>query len=327
MSTASAGVGRWSYRNTRERRLTDLPVLPITVARLLRLNQDSTEFFEELAAVVEDEPGLATKLVALANSAAYARGKQVTRIREAAIRVGADAAMELVLTGSFTRVFLPREPWQFALWIHAVRVANFARCLARMCDPEEVCPDTAQLVGLLHELGQFVLFHEAPWALRDLAHSKVAAVDRSRAERALLGIDHQMLGAEAATRWGLPPPVLVALLRYQQTDVDATSRVAALVRVADRCDPTCGGLDDTFQEDALLARLEAELPHWFPHPASRVVPGMVQAVQDAHARLTFLLPNLPRRLQPEGVSMTRTPLSTERVVSGRVAGSWSPVRS
>ncbi len=293
-------AGRWSYRMTQDRRTSDLPVLPTTVQRLLGLDQERTEFFEELSTIVEAEPALAVRLVALANSAAYQRGKVVTRVREAAVRVGAESALDLVLAASVARVFVPRRPWESSLWVHAVRVASFSRALATPCDPREVCADTAYFAGLLHELGRFVLFQEAPWALRDVAEARhVAPDDVRRAEKVALGIDHVALGAEVAARWGLPTAVVTCLSRYPTAPADPDApRLAGLVHAADALDPTAGDLADRFDAATLLARLRAALPAWYPFTAERVLASVRTAADDARARAEVLLPHLFPKEEP-----------------------------
>jgi HD-like signal output (HDOD) protein len=290
--SSSSGGGRWSYRMSQDRRLSDLPVLPTTLVRLLALDVHSTGFFDQLTQIVEGEPGLALRLVALANSAAYARGKSVCRVREAAIRAGAEAAVDLVLNVSVARVFVPRRPWESALWVHAVRVACFTRCLALVSEHPDIDPDTAYLAGLLHELGRFVLLQEAPWVLRQFVEDEIPRELRMKAERVMIGIDHQALGADAAARWGMPTVLVSAILRYNQHDVDDALPLAALVRTADRLDATDGDLSDEFEERVVIERLRGAVPAWMPVPPERLAGLVRQASLDARARLQILLPHL-----------------------------------
>lgn len=287
MSTPVSAGGRWSYRTSQDRRPADLPVLPSTVGQLLALDQDRTEFFEELSAIVEAEPSLALRLVALANSAAYQRGKPVSRVREAAVRVGAEAALDVVLAASVAKVFVPRRPWERALWVHALRVAAYGRCLAEPCDPREICPDTAYLAGLLHELGRFVLFHEAPWVVREVGEAGRRGEDARKAERAAIGIDHHLLGAEVAARWGLPGPLVQVLLHFPDDDAP---RLGQLVRAADALDPTEGDPTERPTPTALADRLRPWLPSWHPWSVERLVTRLIAAAEDARHRARVLFP-------------------------------------
>lgn len=264
----------WSYQATLDRPLDDLPVLPSTVVRLLALERESPSYFDELAMVIRSDPALVVKVLAVANSAMYRSGKRVVRIRDAILRLGAETTARVVLARTVTRVFVPHRPVERELWVHALRVAHLARHLAAPCDQEVTPSHDAYVCGLLHDLGRFVLMNEAPFALdpmREAAFHKPA--DMLAAEKVLLGIDHAALGADAARRWGLPPPIVAVIERHHRPtgDLDPLSRMAALVHVADEldfADAPSHRLDDA----TIKAVLEKSLPAWYPlsHTETRI---------------------------------------------------------
>jgi HD-like signal output (HDOD) protein len=120
---------------------------------------------EEAARLVQTEPLLAARTVAIANSAAYNRaGREVTNVRAAVQRVGfrtlgALAASVIVrqLAGGVTDPHLRAKADQ--LWQHSANVAALALVIARRVS--SVDPDTAMFAGIVHEVGGFYLLSRA----------------------------------------------------------------------------------------------------------------------------------------------------------------------
>jgi HD-like signal output (HDOD) protein len=120
---------------------------------------------EEAARLVQTEPLLAARTVAIANSAAYNRaGSEVTNVRAAVQRVGfrtlgALAASVIVrqLAGGVTDPVLRAKADQ--LWQHSANVAALALVIARRVS--FVDPDTAMFAGIVHEVGGFYLLSRA----------------------------------------------------------------------------------------------------------------------------------------------------------------------
>jgi HD-like signal output (HDOD) protein len=141
---------------------------PTHVNATLKLQQalgDPDCHVEEAARLVQGEPLLAARTVAIANSAAYNRaGNDVTNVRAAVQRVGfrtlgALAASVIVrqLASGVTDPLLRAKADQ--LWQHSANVAALALVIARRVS--FVDPDTAMFAGIVHEVGGFYLLSRA----------------------------------------------------------------------------------------------------------------------------------------------------------------------
>jgi len=157
------------------------------------------------ARLVQTEPLLAARTVAIANSVAYNRsGNDVTNVRAAVQRVGfrtlGALATSLIVRQLASEI---RDPGlrQKAdqLWNHSAHVAALSQVIARRVS--FVDPETALFAGIVHEVGGFYLLSRAeamPGLLDDnldawLDHGE-AAVGR--------GVLHQL---------GVPVPVMQAI--------------------------------------------------------------------------------------------------------------------
>ncbi|HEY0489754.1 MAG TPA: HDOD domain-containing protein [Telluria sp.] len=117
------------------------------------------------ARLVQAEPLLAARAVAIANSAAYNRsGNEVTNVRAAVQRVGFRTLNALVaavivrqLDSKITQPALRAMADQ--LWRHSTHVAALSQVIARRITKTD--PDTALFAGIVHEVGSFYLLSRA----------------------------------------------------------------------------------------------------------------------------------------------------------------------
>lgn len=120
---------------------------------------------EHATKIILNEPLLAAKVVAVANSAAYARsGGEINNVRAAISRLGFNTLRALVaslvmkqIAGASKNITIRAKINQ--LWEHSAQVAALAQVVARRIT--NVDPDTAMFAGIIHEVGGFYLLSRA----------------------------------------------------------------------------------------------------------------------------------------------------------------------
>jgi HD-like signal output (HDOD) protein len=133
--------------------------------KLQRALSDPDLHADEAARLVQAEPLLAARTVAIANSVAYNRsGNAVTNVRTAVQRIGFRPLNALVasvivrqLDSKITQPDLRAKANQ--LWKHSAHVAALSQVIARRVT--HVDPDTALFAGIVHEVGGFYLLSRA----------------------------------------------------------------------------------------------------------------------------------------------------------------------
>jgi HD-like signal output (HDOD) protein len=133
--------------------------------RLQRALSDPALHADDAAKLLQAEPLLAARTVAIANSVAYNRsGNAVTNVRAAVQRVGfrtlnalAAAVIVRQLDSKITEPALRAKADQ--LWQHSAHVAALAQLIARRVT--RVDPETALFAGIVHEVGGFYLLSRA----------------------------------------------------------------------------------------------------------------------------------------------------------------------
>lgn len=221
-----------------EEHLDQLPMLPMAVTRLLALDPSDDEYAAQVVEILEGEPNFAARILKAANSAFSWPADPITTLSHAIARIGSIGAVNLVLAMAVTRVFVPRDPWEQSLWRHAVQVAHAARMLARKGGVADVNPEEAYVVGLLHDVGRFVLFQEAPDYLRSIDEGHWDTPDTLvDEERAICGLNHAEIGSIACEKWGLPTRIEQAIRSHHdplpETYDSVDAKLTALVRLAD----------------------------------------------------------------------------------------------
>jgi len=203
-----------------EQKIDELPLLPQVLVRILQLDPASDNYFEEFGKLTKEDPAFAVKVIILANSASSAPAVPVVSIRDALTRMGANAIRALVSSLAVQRVFLPTKPNEVRLWQHSVYAAFAAAQIAEIIPAIEVDPAEAYLVGLLHDIGRFVMFeHASPELLKvDESHWKTPE-QLIEADIEVYKFTHSELGFLACKHWQLPDTICDVIRRHH-TPID-----------------------------------------------------------------------------------------------------------
>jgi putative nucleotidyltransferase with HDIG domain len=194
-----------------------LPALPQVVARLGALLAERQSGPSEIGRALGEDPGLAARVLSLANSSRYGLQEEVVSTEQAATVIGVRDLCNIVLQASIARRYehlSSRSGLDLdAAWAHAMQAARLAQMLGTAMRREtHLAPDEFYTCGLLHDLGKIVL-------LDSLGDDYAGVLARARAERKALhkieadelGFTHLEVGALIARRWQLPKDVALAI--------------------------------------------------------------------------------------------------------------------
>ena len=133
-------------------RLPSMPNLAIKLSRSINRSEVTTR---DIVKLIQLDPALATKLMRVANSAAFHFGKQARNVHQAVTRLGRLRVQNLAVG------FLLREAFQTrsaalqkrakSLWIDSCHVAAVSFMLAKHIPSLD--PERAMLAGLIHRIG------------------------------------------------------------------------------------------------------------------------------------------------------------------------------
>ena len=182
--------------------------LPEVVLRINELVDDPSSSAEEIGRAVAQDAALTVRLLTLANSAMFGMSRQIDTVGRAIAVLGTRQVRDLTLGLSATRAFsgIPNDLVSMgSFWHHSVLCAVAARELADECQRGR--PDSSFVAGLLHDVGQLVLYNRLPKESRAallMSIDEPNEPDLHLCEREVMGFDHAVVGGVLARRWRLP---------------------------------------------------------------------------------------------------------------------------
>ena len=192
---------------------TQLPTLPTVVFQLHAVLDDDRKGPADVAAVIERDPALTTRLLRAANSALYARGSdRVGSVYAATQRIGLGQVRSLCLVLAVVQAFSSRRRiiGHESLWSHSGAVGSVARHLWNVADrPGALAADDVYVAGLLHDVGLLVLDQFFAEEFDQLAALRQEIeLPLWQHEEDLLGMDHGDVGGLLLGSWSLPSAVV-----------------------------------------------------------------------------------------------------------------------
>lgn len=223
-----------------------LPTLPDLLLQVQRALADEMGGLEELARIIERDPGLAAKLLRVANSAAFSRGIQVTAISAAVGRLGLKQVRSLCMAVGVVRAFdnTNRTLDHARYWEHSAAVGLVAERLAQASKRNaQVDGAEAYVAGLLHDVGLLLLDQFFPEDFAAILEENDAEMSGSwRVELQRLGLDHGEIGGRLLTHWGVPQAVISAVTHHHHPDEgpELAGPIGQLVWGAEALCSACG---------------------------------------------------------------------------------------
>ncbi len=209
-----------------------LPTLPVVAMELLEKTSNPDVSINEIAELIQNDPGLAGKVLKTVNSSFYGLPKPCPSIDRAIGMLGLRAVKSLVL--GFSMVNLTGEIDERldmdAFWRRTILGSAAARQVAKRAGVGE--PDEAFASALFQDMGMLAIYAAAPTAYARMVEQAGAFhADLFVAEQERWGFNHTTIGAELAEQWRMPEQI-VASIRYHHNPWDATEHTTMVRTVA-----------------------------------------------------------------------------------------------
>ena len=182
-----------------------VPSPPQMLLRLLQMVDDDRTTMAQLAAVVEQDPGLCTRVLMVANSPALRRGNQLLSLENCLVALGTRLIRSIATCLSVQSMFERRNGVAQAdlanFWSHSLLVAELARGIATASAHPR--PDEAYLAGLLHDIGQLILLGAMGGPYTQLLSNSEDEDALYFAEKESLNVHHGEIGTWLVDQWQL----------------------------------------------------------------------------------------------------------------------------
>jgi putative nucleotidyltransferase with HDIG domain len=211
--------------------------LPAACVRINELINDPASSVEDISRIITQDVALTARILRVANSPLYGFSTQIDTISRAITVLGTQQVLDLSLATSAVQTFsgIPNTLVSMdSFWEHSILCALCARHLAMECLKRQ--REAVFVGGLLHDIGQLVLYHLLP----DLSRQALEAcldgpneLETQEAERDIIGFDHAEVGGELAHRWSLPTIIQECIAYHHHPEEAQQNRVeTAIVHIA-----------------------------------------------------------------------------------------------
>lgn len=188
--------------------IKDLVTLPDVAMRIARMVNDPNSSAADIGREVSKDPALTVRLLRIANSPALGQKGKIATISRAITLLGVRQVRDLTVGLMAVRTFdgIGNELVTMAsFWRHSVLCAVAASQIAERRKGSR--DDSPFIAGLLHDIGQLVLYSRAPELARRALLMSVDDPDDTGlhvCERDVMGFDHAAVGVALARNWQLP---------------------------------------------------------------------------------------------------------------------------
>jgi HD-like signal output (HDOD) protein len=220
-----------------EKYLKSMPIMPDVATKILSIAEDKLDIsFKELEDIIRVDPSLTAKVLKIANSAMYARQREIKSLQMAITLLGFKNLKSLVLlvTASGTLARDQKDSFYQYFWKHSTLTAFLARHMAIRCSRKDTAEDCF-IAGLLHDIGQVALYN----ADKERYQPVVAALVEGTAtveqiEHGIYGTDHRQIGASLLARWSFPYLYVDTAREHQSLNITSSHKaVIFIVSTAD----------------------------------------------------------------------------------------------
>lgn len=199
--------------------IVDLPTLPTTVVKVLRVVGRENTGAADLAKVITADQALAAKILQVANSAFYGLPRKVSDIERAVALLGFREVRDISLGVSvFDSLYLPTKGayWNRAkFWEHCFVVGYLTRELAKARAGSD--GGNAFAAGLLHDIGKVILDRYFSDVFRQILEKvDVEQARYWRVESEQLGTGHDVIGGYLLGVWNLPDDLVAGVTGHHR---------------------------------------------------------------------------------------------------------------
>lgn len=193
--------------------VSSFPSMPRAGFKLRALLNKVDVPLTEIEKILRHDPGLATNVLRLANSAFFGLSTKVGSLKQAVMLLGVKRFSQIAVSACMSKTMgKAGEGYDLSpgeLWLHSIAVSNTAEAIAKNRNITET--DDVFTPALVHDMGKLVLGKFVKEELQKIERITANAVPLDVAEHMVLGTDHAEIGALILAKWSLPIDIINAV--------------------------------------------------------------------------------------------------------------------
>ncbi|MBI5863771.1 MAG: HDOD domain-containing protein [Planctomycetes bacterium] len=285
-----------------------IPAAPQVVVRLLELTYDPNFKAPDVVRLMSSDPGIATDVLRIANSALFGARHHIESLQDAIVRLGIRKIRSLIIGRAMIENYRRTRSAvdQSYFWRRSLATAVIASRLAdKLQSPQR---ELAFLGGLLCDIGIVILSHALPEKYKPIA--ALYAPQKSglfvEQERSAVDVTHGEVGAKALERWSLPSEIVLAVRRHHDhTFDDLPPPTAALTKTIAAAGEISRVLCEATDPEAAVrtSRSAVSLLRMEPVILGEILPRVETDIAELAATLRIdVIPSRVYRMISEGIA-------------------------
>ncbi len=225
---------------------SSLPSPPKVAEKIIELSQSQSAGAREVGMVVNTDVGLVAKVLQVANSPFYFRGRSVENMSKAVVLLGLKTVLNLALSLSLVSAMRKRSTAGLdlqAFWRRSLTAATAARALCPLMGASRADIENFFLASLLQDVGMLALSEVDASIYRPLGPAPIRHEQVIELEREQIGTDHAAVGTWLLQRWNLPDYLRAAIAHSHDATIGDVPAAHASIA---RCTMTTGHLAEAW---------------------------------------------------------------------------------
>ncbi len=211
--------------------LIEATSFPPAALRIYKLVSSDNTDIDQIVTAISIDPVLSAKVLKVANSPFFSRGRHTDNLKHALSLVGINAVRTVVLCAAIHDLYKAATELDVKMWAHTLGVSLIASMISKQTGRAD--ENTAATAGLFHDIGGLVLKNAFPEKYAEMARS-LEGSDLSfySTEDRLFGTNHSIAGTLLAKKWGLGKDYsIVIAYHHQALPVSLTRQETDLVTI------------------------------------------------------------------------------------------------
>jgi HD-like signal output (HDOD) protein len=238
--------------------IEDLPLIPSVVIEIQNQLSRMDVNTKKVAALIETDPGITSKVLRIANSAYYGASGKISTILQASVVLGLRGLSEVVILAGAAKTLsgtLPGYGYDAGdLWKHSLAVAYGSKILAYSRDPG-ICSE-AHTAGLIHDIAKIILDpYVRTQKKRFEDYMQKTQKTFLDAETEIFGFTHAELAAAVCKTWNFPDYISNAINWHHNPEESNADLLSHILHVADNL-AFMGGAG--YDDDDILNQIQKE---------------------------------------------------------------------
>lgn len=220
-----------------------IPPMASAAQKAFQLATDPKADARDFVEVIGSDEGLSARVLKIANSVYFDRGKKSSTIEESVVVIGINELRSLLNATTLSEIFPSRHAARPQLWSNDLGTAIISKTLARRLLPAKA--ELAFLGGLMHDIGKLLLIQKTGDDYNKILKKvELEGLDFCAAEEEVFPFNHTQVGQLIGQRWNFSPELLAIIGRHHLSwqEISPGAVGPSLVGIVKAADTVCHSL-------------------------------------------------------------------------------------